>query len=132
MQIKSAIEHLQGIEQYQRVNFEAINFYCNNFLRGELMRLIDEHHDIVSLTKIDSASQKWPTEQIEQFTVGLIFESDADPTLYQSWLKKVEEKNGEEPATVFISGVARRLNVDTKMLFLNQKVACDVIEEDFS
>ncbi len=143
------------MEQYQRIRFDAVEFYCERLLYRELISLMDESLELDQLAALDPEAvkivfimllrdmmqthrseiviepeaQNWDTQRIEQFIVGLICETQAPMQPYLDWLDQI--KQGEkEPSNMLIAGLAKQIGVDRKMLFAYQAAACDITHED--
>jgi len=155
MEICNAIGRLQSMEEYQRIRFDAVEFYCDRFLCSELMSLIDESLSIEQLAELnpnvvkvafimllrdmmqshrhkivtEPEEQSWDTQRIEQFIVALFFESQAPMQPYQDWLEVVKSEE-EEPSAMLLAGLAKQLGVNRNMLFVYQMSTIDVIAED--
>jgi hypothetical protein len=154
-EIMDAIGRLAAMEQYQRIRYEAVEFYCDRFLCRELISLIDESWDLAQLTAanpdvikvafimllrdmmqahrakivIDPDSQNWDTQWIEQFITGLFYETQSPIQPYQDWLSAVESQDEEESA-ILLLGLAKQLSLDPPTLYQYQMAARDVTLEE--
>ena len=77
----------------------------------------------------DPDSQGWDTQWIEQFTAGLFYEADAPMQPYLDWLSVIDSQE-EEDSALLVTGLAKQLNVDPKVLYAYQVAACQVTLED--
>lgn len=155
MEIRDAISRLASMEQYQQIRFDAVEFYCQRLLCRELISLMDESLDESQLAALnpdavkiafllllrdmmqthrrqivrETQTQNWDTQRIEQFIVGLIYETQAPIQPYQDWLGRI--KPGEkEPSEMLIAGLGTQIGVEPEMLLAYHSVACDLVREE--
>jgi hypothetical protein len=153
-EIRGAIARLASMEQYQQIRYDLVDFYCDRFLCRELISLIDESWSVEQLAAanadvikvafimllrdmmqahrrdivLDAGKQKWDTQWIEQFIVGLLYESQAPMQPYQDWLSTVEPPRQEDSA-MLLTGLAKQLCLDPGTLFEYQMAAREVVGE---
>jgi hypothetical protein len=154
-ELQQAIARLASMEEYQQIRFDAVEFYCQRLLFRELISLIDESLTLEQLAELDPDTvkvvflmllrdmmqshrqkivktpqgQKWDTQWIEQFILGLFYELQAPVQPYQDWLSFVADEDTEDSAPL-MAGLAGQLGVNPKMLYIYQLSACDVVLEE--
>ena len=155
IEIRDAIARLASMEHYQRIRLDAVEFYCQRLLCRELISLMDESLEENQLAVLNPEAvkiafilllrdmmqthrneivrepekQNWDTQWIEQFIVGLIYETQAPIQPYQDWLGRI--KQGEkEPSNLLIAGLAKQIGVAPAMLLAYHTVACDLTHEE--
>lgn len=154
-QIHDAITRFAAMEQYQQIRYDAVEYYCEEFLFSHLISLIDEswsdeqfeasNPDVVKFAIImllrdmmqthrhsivrSGTEQSWDTQWIEQFTAGLFYEARTPMQPYMDWLEVIEEGK-EEPTEMLIAALAKQIEVDVMMLYVYHMSACDITRKD--
>jgi hypothetical protein len=80
---------------------------------------------------LDASEQNWDTQRIEQFIVGLFYETQAPMQPYTDWLAMVASK-GQEDSAMFCLALAKQLRLDPPSLYQYQMAACEVAGEQLA
>ena len=122
-ELLEAIERLFSMQEYKKIRFDAVYFYCQKLIFGdnglissiysfstptqlEELNTVDVKLAFIMLLRdmmqnhrneivIDAKEQRWDLQRIEQFTVGLLYEMRVPIEPYLLWFE-IAHPNKEE------------------------------------
>ena len=154
LQIQEAMDTLKGMEEFSGVQFEAIEFYRDQFLFNHVLEALDSALSVDELKALNpdvtkvvfillirdfirrnqarliptDFPQKWPGQWVELFTAKMLELTDAPVQIYVDWIASIPNGEKEEPVPL-IFRLAKQIGLSPTVLIRLHDGMCEAIEK---